>query len=692
MKEENPVLILKVLKNIKKPFHKKLLIIDKFHESEKKKAFDSKHNDFDKIKISDDKFKSKIKEPPRIISSTSILAASKENQITTNVSKSSLPNPKNNFFYLKNGLKRQHSNNPAAKFSDSLNHTLISAKEQGKYSKKSSQKSFHFDSRRDLNSFFRKDSNYLDTSQNLNQSIYSTSQNPMNKSLNRSIHSKQKFILPTSPVIQTERNLESISKNFEGRISRHEVSVFEPKLESGNKELKNNSFSKFLEENHFKKPNRNQFQKKLFQGKEKANVNIKTISLIQKVDEFGAEMNEKTKKLSSNDKNHVKTSNIPENLQQKSAFMKEKRWKNERTKKKKFKLFDERKKFLKEKKGLIKELTEYNEENKELEETNASQLQAFDLELKKFNAIKKENLILKSLYEVNKIFNVKFDLSSFECFRSYPEIVISKSDFQVLHDKFLGRGGFAEVFSGIYQKRAIAIKIITISNDLIKHLLNEIMTMMICNHENLVKLFAISIEETKPNEISVYLLMELMRKDLKQIVFAEKKKLSKIAKYDILCDILKGLVYLHDSNYVHCDLKMQNILLDENNFAKISDFGLAKTLRSGNTKKSLIYGYSERCSSYEYLVEERISTKGDIWSFGILAYELLKEKISWDKLTGVQAVAKVSMKTPFFSMNDKLDDSFENNFIESCLNYNYAQRPSAKELLDKINNKKKTLF
>ena len=75
-------------------------------------------------------------------------------------------------------------------------------------------------------------------------------------------------------------------------------------------------------------------------------------------------------------------------------------------------------------------------------------------------------------------------------------------------------------------------------------------------------LFAISIEETKPNEMSVYLLMELMKKDLKQIIFVEKKKLSKLRKYEILCGILKGLSHLHQSKDVHCDLKMQNILLD----------------------------------------------------------------------------------------------------------------------------------
>ena len=227
--------------------------------------------------------------------------------------------------------------------------------------------------------------------------------------------------------------------------------------------------------------------------------------------------------------------------------------------------------------------------------------------------------------------------------------MVSKKSFQIFLDLLLGRGGFAEVYAGIYQKKPVAIKIITISNDYIKHLLNEILTMIICKHENLVNLYAISIEETKPNEIQVYLIMELMKKDLKQIIFADKQKMSKKAKYEILCDVLKGMIYLHESNYVHCDLKMQNILLTEKNKAKILDFGLAKILRTGNTKKSLIYGYSERCSSYEYLVEERSSMKGDIWSFGMLSYELLKERISWDKLTGVQAVAKVSMKTPFLS-------------------------------------------
>lgn len=634
--------------------------MEKSSEIERKRTLEKN----EKIKKSDEPIKYKSKETPRVISSTTILT-SKENQIPNNLQKSSSPN---NYFYLKSGLKRQNSNHYNKGNPDCLNNTLISMKNTERLIRKTPQKSFHFDSRNDLNSYLHKESGPLDTSQNLNQSIYSTTHNQVQYSLNKSsLQSKQKFIGPTSPVMQTERMQEP--KN-----TKNGGSYFESENEK--KDLKNNSFSKFFEESNFKKST---YQKKLFQSKDKTSVNIKTINLVSKNDEI---KQEKTKKLLILENSPV--------FSQTQRNSKVERRKNDKTFKKKSRFFDENKEIKKQIKSLKLRIKEIGKENKEIEEDNEFMIQSFENDVKSFNSIKKENLILKSLYEMNKIFNVKFELSTFECFRNYPEIVVPKSTFQIFQDKLLGRGGFAEVFAGIFNKKHVAIKIIKISNDFIRHLLNEIITMVICTHENLVKLHAISIEETKSNEITVYLIMELMNKDLKQIVFNEKQKLCKLKKYEILCDVLKGLAYLHDSNYVHCDLKMQNILLDQKNKAKISDFGLAKTLRTGNTKKSLIYGYSERCSSYEYLVEERISTKGDIWSFGILAYELLKEKISWEKLTGVQAVAKVSMKTPFFSLNEGLDDEFENQLIESCLNYNYAQRPTARELHDKIKNKIKT--
>ena len=62
---------------------------------------------------------------------------------------------------------------------------------------------------------------------------------------------------------------------------------------------------------------------------------------------------------------------------------------------------------------------------------------------------------------------------------------------------------------------------------------------------------------------------------------------------------------MHENDYAHCDLKMPNILLDENLTAKITDFGITKNLKFGLTNKTVLAGFSERICSYEYLVEQK---------------------------------------------------------------------------------------
>ncbi len=91
--------------------------------------------------------------------------------------------------------------------------------------------------------------------------------------------------------------------------------------------------------------------------------------------------------------------------------------------------------------------------------------------------------------------------------------------------------------------------------------------------------------------------------------------------------IIIGLHYLSEKKIVHCDMKLMNVLVDQKGVAKITDFGLSKCLSSGNTKKTTnITGFSERYTPKEYLESNIVSSKCDIWAFGILVYEIFKEK------------------------------------------------------------------
>lgn len=82
-----------------------------------------------------------------------------------------------------------------------------------------------------------------------------------------------------------------------------------------------------------------------------------------------------------------------------------------------------------------------------------------------------------------------------------------------------------------------------------------------------------------------------------------------------------GLGHLHNKNYIYRDLKLENLLLDENGYVMLTDFGLAKFINSD--EKALTF-----CGTPEYLAPEVILGKGhnrpaDWWSYGILVYEMI---------------------------------------------------------------------
>ncbi|MED6134158.1 hypothetical protein PIB30_034686 [Stylosanthes scabra] len=191
----------------------------------------------------------------------------------------------------------------------------------------------------------------------------------------------------------------------------------------------------------------------------------------------------------------------------------------------------------------------------------------------------------------------------------------------------LGQGGFGSVYKGrLEDGQEIAVKRLSkTSGQGVEEFMNEVMVMSKLQHRNLVRLLGCCIE--RDEKILVY--EYLPNRSLDAHIFdpPKQKALNWEKRFNILEGIARGLLYLHrDSRLkiIHRDLKLSNILLDDELNPKISDFGMAKifenTENEANTRRIVgTFGYI----SPEYALQGLFSEKSDVFSFGVLLLEII---------------------------------------------------------------------
>lgn len=157
----------------------------------------------------------------------------------------------------------------------------------------------------------------------------------------------------------------------------------------------------------------------------------------------------------------------------------------------------------------------------------------------------------------------------------------------------------------------------------------------------------------------------------------------------LLIDILEGLHYLHSTNHIHRDIKPANILVHKDNLlgdyiAKICDFGVSKN--TGNSSEGSLTIYNYRYSSLEQIKQkENVSSKTDIWSFGVTMFELLAQKKLFPGNT--DEVLKAINDEHIAKCIDELNNDVYRKVLEKCLVIDHKNRTAtAGELIDILRN------
>ncbi|KAM9354229.1 tyrosine-protein kinase FRK-like [Pholidichthys leucotaenia] len=210
--------------------------------------------------------------------------------------------------------------------------------------------------------------------------------------------------------------------------------------------------------------------------------------------------------------------------------------------------------------------------------------------------------------------------------------------------KKLGAGQFGEVYEGIWNDTtAVAVKTLKPGTMDPEDFLREAQIMKRLRHPKLIQLYAVcTLEEP------IYIITEMMSNG-SLLEYLQKDKGAKLRLADQLemaAQVASGMAYLELQNYIHRDLAARNVLVSDNSICKVADFGLARVFMKENEN---VYEAKEgtkfpvKWTAPEAIHENRFTIKSDVWSFGILLYEIMTfGQMPYPSMTNFQVVQRVT--------------------------------------------------
>ena len=254
----------------------------------------------------------------------------------------------------------------------------------------------------------------------------------------------------------------------------------------------------------------------------------------------------------------------------------------------------------------------------------------------------------------------------------------------------IGNGGMATVYKATDKvlKRYVAVKILrdefTTDEEFIKRFEVEAQSAARLTHANIVSIFDVGVDENL-----YYIVMELIQgKTLKEIIVEERGPLPWKWSVNVAIQIASALEVAHRNNIIHRDIKPHNIIITEDGIAKVTDFGIAKAVSN-----STITAFGTTIGSVHYFSPEHArggftDAKSDLYSLGVVMYEMVTGKVPFDADTPVSVALKHMQEDPIepIELNPNLPVSVNKIIMKALQKDTTLRYQTATDILRDLRN------
>ena len=323
-------------------------------------------------------------------------------------------------------------------------------------------------------------------------------------------------------------------------------------------------------------------------------------------------------------------------------------------------------------------------------------ISSFTVNTKKKNkskSVENESYKEKEIKKQNDNLDLKLFFNSLQINLNFLNIPFN--ELNILKSNIIHYSDLSTIYKSKYLKIDICIKeyknISKMEKNDIENIKNELQLLISIRHPNIINIIGYSFNN---NYNDIYLIFEYKKYSLKNLLENNSINFTIKQKLKIIYEIALAISYLHsrENKIYHRDLKSGNILLDENYNCFICDFGMSKYNKKNNSYNNL-YKTNSQSTPYwmapEFICEGLFNEKSDIYSFGILIWEIfMKDTIPYKNVNLFDFILgnkDVVYNIRPIILDKKIKDCFEIKYlIEKMWDNDMKKRPNINEVVDFI--------